>query len=261
MSDQPKPIDSGRPDLEESTNVTVSHARIARDAAAVSREHRVREDGKESMPHSIIVIVGLVFFVAGGVFMSAKDNLFSYRSTIRPGYVREEAPGGGEAKLTPIAAVDAYSKKGQKIYSAKCNGCHGADAKGDGANYPSLVGSKWVLGSPERFSMVILNGLQGPTSSGKVYGAGVMPSQAAGMSAEDLAAVMTFLRNNNGNSTGDVVTVEMAKHAMEISAKRAKAGAPVTADELTAEHDKVLPGAALDGKSLVDPVSLEPAAE
>ena len=98
MSDQPKPLDSARPDLEESTNVTVSHARLVRDAAAVSREHRVREDGKEAMPHSIVVIVGLVFFVAGGVFMSAKDSIFSYKRTIRPGYVREAAEAVAAAR-------------------------------------------------------------------------------------------------------------------------------------------------------------------
>jgi cytochrome c553 len=148
--------------------------------------------------------------------------------------------------------------KGAKIYSAKCNGCHGADAKGDGANYPSLAGSKWVIGNTEKLSMIILNGLQGPTSTGKTYGAG-MPAQAAGLTPEDLAGVMTYLRNNFGNTTGDVTTAEMAKAALDISAARAKAGQQVTGEELVADHDKALPGAPLDPKIMVDPVTLAPA--
>ena len=91
----------------------------------------------------------------------------------------------------PKEALAAFSARGAKIYSAKCNGCHGADGKGDGANYPSLAGSEWVVGETERLAMVILNGLQGPISTGKVYGAGIMPAQAAGRTTEELAGSRT----------------------------------------------------------------------
>jgi cytochrome c len=149
--------------------------------------------------------------------------------------------------------------RGAKIYSVKCNGCHGADAKGDGANYPSLAGSNWVTGETERLAMIILNGLHGPMSTGKTYGgAGGMPAQGVGLSQEDLAGLMTYVRNNFGNSVGDVVTAEMAKAAMEISGKRANAGQQVTAEELSADHIKNLPGEPLDPKTLVDPLTLVP---
>ncbi len=140
--------------------------------------------------------------------------------------------------------------RGSRIYSVKCNGCHGPDAKGDGANFPSLVGSEWATGETDRLAMIILNGLVGPISTGKTYGgAGGMAAQGAGLSPEDLAGIMTYVRNNFGNSTGDIVTVEMAKAAMGISAARAKAGQQVTAEELNAEHLKALPGEALDPKA------------
>ena len=63
-----------------------------------------------------------------------------------------------------------------------------------------------------------------------------------------------------GNTVGDVVTVDMAKAAIETSGKRAKAGQQVDADELNAEHKKDLPGDKLDPNLLVDPVTLAPAA-
>jgi hypothetical protein len=104
-----------------------------------------------------------------------------------------------------------------------------------------------------------MNGLQGPTSTGKVYGAGVMPAQGGGMSPQDLAFLLTFVRNSFGNSVGDVITPEMAKAAMDISAKRAKAGSAVTAEELK-EHEKELPGDKADPNIMIDPISLKPVA-
>ena len=114
-----------------------------------------------------------------------------------------------------------------------------------------------MTGETERFAMIILNGLEGPVSDGKTYG--IMPPQGIGMAAEDLAGIMTYVRNNFGNSTGDVVTIDMAKAALEISATRKNAGKSVTAAELTADHVKALPGEVLDPKALLDPITLAPA--
>jgi hypothetical protein len=52
----------------------------------------------------------------------------------------------------------------------------------------------------------------------------------------------------------------MGTAALEISNSRAKAGAPVTADELNADHKKNLPGDPLDPSVPIDPVTLEPVA-
>jgi mono/diheme cytochrome c family protein len=157
----------------------------------------------------------------------------------------------------PKEALAAYSAKGLNIYTSKCSGCHGPDAKGNGVSIPSLVGDPWPNGETQRFAMIILNGLQGPISDGKTYG--MMPPQGAGMTAEDLASVMTYVRNNFGNTKGDVVTVEMAQAAIDISAARKKSGAMVDAEELVADHIKNLPGEVLDAKTPLDPITLAPA--
>ena len=96
-------------------------------------------------------------------------------------------------------------------------------------------------------------------STGKTFGgAGGMAAQGAGLSAEDLAGIMTYIRNNFGNTKGDVVTVEMAKAALDISAARKNAGIQVNAEELNSIHKKNLPGAVLDPKTMVDPITLAP---
>ena len=249
-----------KPDLEDSINVSETHGRLAREAAACVREKRIAENGSEPISLWLIAACGFVLLIAGGILGGA-GKLFNYGAVFQEGYVRTPPPGVEESGPQPKEALAAYMAKGARIYSVKCNGCHGPDAKGDGANFPSLVGSAWVTGETDRLAMIILNGLVGPMSTGKTYGgAGGMAAQGAGLNPEDLAGIMTYVRNNFGNSTGDVVTVEMAKAAMEISAARAKAGQQLTAEELTAEHLKALPGEPLDPKALVDPLTLAPVA-
>lgn len=244
-----------KPDLEDSINVTEAHGRVVREAAACAREKRIANNGSEPISLGVLAACGLVAVVAGGI-LGGSGKLFAYGSTFREGYTRTPAPGVAETGPQPKEALAAYMKKGEKIFSAKCQGCHGPDAKGNGSTFPSLVGSAWANGETERFSMIILNGLEGPVSDGKTYG--VMPPQGIGMTPEELAGIMTYVRNNFGNTKGDVISVEMAKAALEISAARKNAGKSVTAAELTADHVKALPGAVLDPKTMVDPMTLLP---
>lgn len=251
------PEQNSKPDLEESINVTQAHARGASEFSAATREKQLAESGRESVPLWVITACGVVLLIAGGVLGNA-GTLFSYDNTFRANYVRGTAPGSAIAGPQPKTALMAFSAKGSKIYSAKCNGCHGADGKGDGANYPSLVGSTFVIEENQKLAMVILNGIQGPISNGKTYGAGIMPAQGAGMTAEDLAGVMTYVRNNFGNTTGDVVSVEMAKSALDVSAAREKAGQSVTSEEILANHKVVLAGADIAPEIMVNPANLAP---
>lgn len=251
------PNQPSQPDLDETINVTEAHGRLTNENAAAVREKRLVDSGRESVPLWVITACGVVLLIAGGVLGNA-GTLFSYDSTFRKGYVRGTAPGAGDAGPEPKTALAAFSAKGSKIYSAKCNGCHGADAKGDGVNVPSLVGSAYVIEENQKLAMVILNGIQGPISTGKTYGAGIMPPMGAGLTPEDLAGLMTYVRNNFGNSTGDVVSVEMAKSALDVSAAREKAGQSVTSEEILAKHKVTLPGEEMSPTIMVNPATLAP---
>ncbi len=248
------PGGSSNPDLDESINVTSAHAHDVASSAA-AREPRNPGSNHQPLSIGVFVVFALIFVAAGWVLGNNEGAFFSYDAKVKPGYVRAKAPGvADEVVLPPKPILDVYVKKGAAIYS-KCIGCHGADGKGDGANYPPLAGSKWALGQTERFALIILNGLQGPTSSGKAYG--IMPPQGAGLSAQDLAYVMTYVRNSFGNKTGDVISPEMAQAALDISAKRSAPGTSVTGAEL-ASHEKDLEGTKIDAAQLVDPITLKP---
>jgi mono/diheme cytochrome c family protein/glucose/arabinose dehydrogenase len=118
----------------------------------------------------------------------------------------------GEAYVEPVAAITedpnspiakAYAM-GEEIYGreAYCQTCHQADGKGLGATgYPPLAGSPWVTGDPDRLIKLVMHGLYGPMEVlGKQYN-GQVPMTAYGglMTDEEMAAVLTYVRNSFGN--------------------------------------------------------------
>ena len=246
-----------QPEPEDSSHARASAGRVAGEAAVSAREYPITGPGSEPIALWVLAACGVVVLIAGGILGGA-GRFFDYQTLVRAGYVRAPAPGTPEQGPPPKEALAAYMAKGAKIYAAKCIVCHGPEAKGDGVIYPPLAGSKWAIGETERFAMIVLNGLQGPTSTGKAYPGVGMPSQAPGLTPADIAGVMTYVRNHFGNSAGDVVTVAMVKEALKISAARPKTGQQVTSEELTADHLKPLPGPVLDPKAMVDPITLAP---
>lgn len=249
------PQSNQKPDLDETINVTQAHGRVASETAATAREHRIADNGHEPISLWVIVACGIVLLIGGGVLGNA-TSWFDYQTLVKPNYVRSSPPGEKSEGPVPKEALAAYISKGQKVYSTVgCSGCHNPDGRGS-ATAPSLAGSAWVNGNTQKLSMIIMNGLKGPTSSGKDYG--IMGPIGANLKAEEMAALMTYLRNSFGNSTGDIVTFEMTKAAIDISKSRETPGSPITAEEITAKHSVMLPGEPLDPKTLVDPSTLIP---
>jgi len=117
-----------------------------------------------------------------------------------------------------------YYKKGQVIYSKEgaCITCHQAYGKGLlAASFPPLAGTKWVLGNDERLIKVVLKGLQGPLDlEGKKYPGQVPMTPFGGMlNDEDVAAVLTYVRNSFGNKGTFIEPAKVKKVRAETSSK------------------------------------------
>jgi cytochrome c oxidase subunit II len=85
-------------------------------------------------------------------------------------------------------------KRGEKVYAANCAACHQANGKGAGPIKP-VDGSAIVLDADKGKQLaVLLNGAAG----------GAMPAWKQ-LSDTDLAAVITYTKNNWSNKTGQVV--------------------------------------------------------
>lgn len=115
-----------------------------------------------------------------------------------------------EAVTTKLTGADRdLFIAGQEIYNREgfCSTCHQADGNGlDPSGFPPLAQTQWVLGDEERLIKLVLKGLQGPIEVlGKEYPGQVPMTPFGGMlKDEEVAAVLTYVRNSFGNEASPI---------------------------------------------------------
>ncbi len=93
--------------------------------------------------------------------------------------------------------------KGEVVYQANCAACHGPTGAGIPGVFPAMTDSPVVTGDAAGHVKVVMNGRSGTA----------MAAFKNQLSDVDLAAVITFERNNFGNSVGDTVQPSAIKNA------------------------------------------------
>ena len=93
-----------------------------------------------------------------------------------------------------VWALDDLSKRGEKVYAANCAACHQATGKGAGA-IKAIDGSALVLDADKSKQIAVL--LNGQNN-------GAMPAWKQ-LSDTEIAAVITYTKNNWSNKTGQIV--------------------------------------------------------
>jgi len=104
-----------------------------------------------------------------------------------------------------IAAMgkEILIEKGKRVYSQICFACHQAEGQGIPGVFPPLAKSDYMMADKERSIRGVVKGLSGEVIvNGQKYN-GVMPPVM--LNDEQIANVLTFVRNSWGNS-GDIVT-------------------------------------------------------
>lgn len=139
---------------------------------------------------------------------------------------------------TDLKGADlALFTKGKEIYNREgfCVTCHQPNGGGlDASQYPPLAGTTWVTGNEERLIKLTLKGIYGPLEiKGKTYPGQVPMTPFGGMlNDEEVAAVLTYVRNSFGNQASSISSskVESVRKLIED-----KTGF-YTAEELLQEH-------------------------
>ncbi len=171
----------------------------------------------------LFIFSGLIFFA--GTYLNRYSGMFDPRV-----YNENSLPPSGE---TVVAKIDPLVL-GKKQYDAICTACHQANGLGLPGTFPPLAGSEWVSGSNDRLIRLVVYGMTGPVKvKGVVYSAAPMPTigkvanSAYNLSDDKVAAVLTYIRHEWGN-TGAPITTE------QVAAVRAKEGdrKPYTEEEL-----------------------------
>jgi len=188
-------------DYGESEDVQQVHAAIRRE----KREPRV---GLEPLSLWLIGAYGLAVFF-GGAYLGrysgnfSGDGLDPLGGAPRAAKASAGGPGGTAqaVELTP-------AERGKKIFSANCATCHQANGLGVPGQYPPLAGSEIVNGGSRRPVMIVLKGLTGPvTVKGQHFGSAVMQPWEKTLTDQKIADVLTYVRQEWGN-TGGIVSPE-----------------------------------------------------
>ena len=163
------------------------------------------------------------------------DQLLASRlpGAAKPKNVRTPSP-----KFKDKAFVKTY-ELGQRVFyeEGSCNTCHRDHGRGVAGIYPPLVGSEWVLDEPDRLIKLTLHGIWGPIQvAGKRFepASGVPPMTAVGLfyTDEEIAAVLTYVRNSWGNDAPTVDSATVARIRGETRGRRKF----YTPEELLTEH-------------------------
>jgi mono/diheme cytochrome c family protein len=164
---------------------------VSRMHSPILRERMEPRDGYEPVPLWLVGLFGVLIFW-GGWYMAeysggwSSDVLNPHPSARYPAVAADQGP--------PDPMV-----LGKKLFTVHCVSCHQQGGQGVPGQYPPLVGSDWVTGSPARLKRILLQGLEGAiTVNGEVYN-GNMPAFAAKLKDEHLAAVLTYIRGSWGN--------------------------------------------------------------
>lgn len=138
---------------------------------------------------------------------------------------------GGSA-VAPAAPPELLAE-GKKQYMLICIACHQPTGMGLPSVFPPLTKSEYVNGSAERLIAMVLKGNAGPmTIDGKPYN-NIMPGQELVLKDEQIAAVLSFVRQSFGNNAPPIAPPMVA----ETRKKFAERKAPWTEPELKAWKD------------------------
>lgn len=194
------------------------------DAAGVKRyETRAKNDKAQLLALSDESINRAIEVVSKEL-VSVKAGAVEKPDQLVPGAQEGAAP----TRKTADSVIDPRVMEMGKASYMLCAACHGQAGEG-GVIAPPLAGSEWVLGPASNLIRIQLRGLQGSIKvKGKDYHFPAGMAALAHQSDEQIAAVLTYVRNQFGNKAS-VITKE------EVAALRQEVGKPpLTAQDLIA---------------------------
>jgi len=115
------------------------------------------------------------------------------------------------AKLSPSQdGLKASVERGKKVYDNTCLACHQVNGSGVPGMNPPLKKSKWVQGDKKTLINVVLKGLDEEIEVNDETYSNVMPA-FANLSDQEIADVLTYVRNNFGNKASQIMEADVKK--------------------------------------------------
>lgn len=115
------------------------------------------------------------------------------------------------AKTSPLQdGMKASMERGKKVYDNTCLACHQVNGSGVPGMNPPIKKTKWVLGDKKTLINVILKGMDEEIVVNDETYTNVMPA-FANLTDQEIADVLTYVRNSFGNKASQVTEAEVKK--------------------------------------------------
>ena len=140
----------------------------------------------------------------GDTLFQSSANAGAQASATRPDTLKRELQPAAPS-LPPVSGV-AQMDLGKQVYLKTCIVCHQPNGKGIPNQIPPLAGSDFLAANKTEVIRTVIHGRSGEVLvNGKKY-TGIMIPQG-NLTDEQIAGVLTYVRQNWGNS-GEVVTAD-----------------------------------------------------
>jgi mono/diheme cytochrome c family protein len=126
---------------------------------------------------------------------------------------------GGEGAPKPLGAEDPVMRAGAAIYRDQCSACHGLDGHGIPQLFPSVADSSIARSSDPTTSIrIVLRGARSVGTAAEPTAPG-MPSYGWQLADDQVAAVLTYIRNSWGGSAAAVSPQAVTKARLELAGR------------------------------------------
>jgi mono/diheme cytochrome c family protein len=116
----------------------------------------------------------------------------------------------GVASSIPVQDIKASIERGKIVYQNTCLPCHQLNGSGVPGMNPPLKQTKWVLGDKKKLIRILLDGLNEEIEVNDEKYSNVMPAFNT-LSDQEIADVLTYVRNSFGNKASAVTPAEVKK--------------------------------------------------
>ena len=149
-----------------------------------------------------VLIIGVLSLVVYSVKAQTKTTVKKTATTTAKKTTTPAKPAA------PSPALLASITRGKVVYDTYCLPCHQADGSGVPTMNPPLIKTSWVLGGkPALIEQVLKGSSNKVVIDGEKFN-GAMPAQAH-LTDEQIADVLSFVRNSLGNKASIVTPAEV----------------------------------------------------
>ncbi|KAF0286630.1 hypothetical protein BA899_08485 [Spiribacter sp. SSL99] len=180
-------------------------------------------------PIPIFVLAVAVALMAWGVY-----TLWSDSGPATESAALEEAPTVGMTGDRDVAdGQGSLMTVGASLFESNCVTCHQANGSGISGAVPPLAGSRYVTGPAEAPVQILLHGISGVIAvAGNEYD-GRMPRFGETLSDREIAAVVSYIRQQWGHDAGAVTPAFVSEQRGRFEVGRSPLGGGAEIEAVT----------------------------